>query len=69
MYNKSTQIIVYADDIVIVGRSIDTLKERVKTLIKAAQIVGLTVNVQKTKHMKVINKSSNTKMLKTDGQE
>jgi sorting nexin-29 len=32
VYNKSTQILTYADDTVIVGRSIDAVKETMKQL-------------------------------------
>jgi sorting nexin-29 len=49
IYNKSTQILAYADDIVVVGRSTYALKETMKKLMKAAQVIGLTVNMQKTK--------------------
>jgi hypothetical protein len=35
IYYKSTQIPAYADDIVMVGRSIDALKEIMKKLMKA----------------------------------
>lgn len=48
MYNKSNLMLVYVDDIVIVGRSIDALKETVKKLMKAAQIMGLACRRQNT---------------------
>jgi len=41
-------MLVYVDDIVIVGRSIDALKETVKKLMKAAQIMGLACRRQNT---------------------
>jgi sorting nexin-29 len=53
IYNKSTQILTYADDVVIVGRATDVLKETMKRLRKAAQVMGLTVNMQKAKYMEV----------------
>jgi sorting nexin-29 len=59
IYNKSTQILAYADDIVTVGRSTDTLKK----LMKATQVMGLTVNTQKTKYVEVTKRPTNTKML------
>jgi hypothetical protein len=31
-YNKSVQVLVYADDIIIVGRTIDALKETTKLM-------------------------------------
>jgi hypothetical protein len=69
VYNKSTQILAYTDDRVIVGRSIDTLEETVRNLMKASQVMGLTVNKQKTKYMEVKKKSTNIKKLKTDDQK
>jgi sorting nexin-29 len=68
-YNKGTQILAYADDIVIVGRSTDALKETIKKLMKAAQVMGLTVNMQKTKYMGVTKRPTNTKMIVTGNQQ
>jgi sorting nexin-29 len=39
--NKSTQILAYTDDIVTIGRSIETLKETQKKSMKTAQVMGL----------------------------
>jgi hypothetical protein len=39
-----------------------------KKLRKAEQVMGLTVNMQKTKYMEVTQKPINTNMLKTDNQ-
>ena len=44
IYNKNTQILAYADDMVIVGRSIGALKETMKKLMKASWVLGLTKN-------------------------
>jgi len=41
-------MLAYMDDIVIVGRSIDALKETVKKLMKAAQIIGSKCRRQNT---------------------
>jgi hypothetical protein len=49
IYNKSTQILVFADDIIIVVRSIDALKGTMKKLMEGAQVMGLAVNMQKAK--------------------
>jgi hypothetical protein len=48
IYNKSTLMVAYVYDIVTVWRSIDALKETVKKLIKAAQIIGLACRRQNT---------------------
>jgi sorting nexin-29 len=69
IYNKSTQILAYADDIVIVGRSTYALKETMKKLMKAAQVMGLTVNMQKTKYMEVTKRPRNTKLLVIGNQQ
>jgi hypothetical protein len=61
--NKSTQILAYAHDIVIAGRSTDALKETMKNLMKAAQVTGLTVNMQKTKYIQVPKRPTNTKII------
>ena len=36
---------------------------------KAAEVMGLTINMKKTKHMEGTKKSTNTKMLKTGYQK
>jgi sorting nexin-29 len=61
IYNKSTQILAYADDIVTIGRPMEALKETMKKVMKAAWVMGLTINMQKTKYMEV---KTNAKMLK-----
>jgi len=69
MYNKSSQTLAYTNDIVTVGRSIEALKEIMKKSMKTAQVMGLTINMQKTKYMEVTKKPTNAEMLKTDDQE
>jgi len=53
MCNKSTQIVVYTDDTVNVGRSTDALKGTAGKLMTAERVMGLTINTQKTKHMRL----------------
>lgn len=48
---KTTHILAYADDIDIVGRSVDAVKEHFVNLERAAKIRGLEVNESKTKFM------------------
>jgi sorting nexin-29 len=57
IYNKTIQILAYADDIVLVGRNIGVLKEAIKNLSKPAKKMGLTINLQKTKYMEAKKKS------------
>jgi len=66
---KFTQILVYACDVITVGRSIDALKETLKKLMKVFQVMGITINTKKTKEMEVIKKPVSNKMLKIYGQK
>ena len=49
--NGTHQLLVYADDITMLGGSIHTVKENTETLIVASKEIGLEVNVDKTKYM------------------
>ena len=42
---------IYADDVNILGGSVDTTKENAEVLIVASKEIGLEVNVDKTKYM------------------
>ena len=45
------QLLAYADDVNILGRSIHTLKENADALVAATREIGLEVNADKTKYM------------------
>jgi sorting nexin-29 len=51
MFNMMTQCIAYADDIVLLGRSVNYLKEILEELKQGAKKVGLEINQDKTKYM------------------
>jgi hypothetical protein len=51
IYNKETQLLVYADDIDIVGRSQSAVRDAFLALEREAAKVGLKINEQKTKYM------------------
>lgn len=51
IYNKSSQILAYADDIDVIGRSTTKVTENFLAIEKAANSVGLKVNEEKTKYM------------------
>jgi hypothetical protein len=44
------QVLVYADDVNVLGDDIDTIEKNTKTLIDAGKEVGLEVNTEKTKY-------------------
>ena len=54
--NCTHQILVYADDVNILGGSIRTLKKNTKDLVVTSKETGLEVNSDRTKYM-VISKS------------
>jgi hypothetical protein len=51
IYNKETQLLAYADDIDIVGRSQSAVRDAYLALEGEAAKVGLKINEQKTKCM------------------
>jgi hypothetical protein len=53
IFNRSTQILAFADDIVIVGRSMRDMVQCFTRLADAASELGLVVNEEKTKYMLV----------------
>ena len=51
IFYKSVQLMAYSDDIVIIGRSLESLKEDFQLLELASKDLGLGVNEGKTKYM------------------
>ena len=51
MINMGYRFLVYADDVIIVGGSIHTLKENAEVLVAASRQIGLEVSADKTKYM------------------
>jgi hypothetical protein len=49
--NGTHQLLVYADDMNLLGDNIDTIKKNTQTLIDASKEVGLEVKREKTKYM------------------
>jgi hypothetical protein len=49
--NGTCQLLAYADDVILLGYNIDTIKKNTETLIDASKEVGLEINIEKTKYM------------------
>jgi sorting nexin-29 len=49
--NDTHQLLVYADDINILGRSVHAIKKNTEALVVTSKEVGLEVNAKKTKYM------------------
>jgi hypothetical protein len=49
--NGTHQLLVYADDVSLLGDNIDTIKKNMETSIGASKEVGLEINIEKTKYM------------------
>ena len=53
IFNKSTQLLAYADDIDIIGRNLRSITDAYTRLEREAEIIGLKVNEEKTKLLMV----------------
>jgi hypothetical protein len=66
--NGTHQLLVYADDVNILGGSIHAVKEKAEALIVTSKEIGLEVNAERTKYM-VMSRDQNTgrsRSMKTD---
>ena len=66
--NGTHQLLVYADDVDILGGSVHTVKDNAEALIVASKETGLEVNADKTKYM-VMSRDQNagqSHSMKTD---
>ena len=49
--NDTHKLLIYADDVTILGGSVHTIKENAEALAVASREIGLEVNVDKTKYL------------------
>jgi hypothetical protein len=49
--NGTHQLLVYADDVNLLGDSVNTVEENSETLLEASRDIGLEINAEKTKYM------------------
>jgi hypothetical protein len=58
------QLLVYVDDVNLLGNNIETIKKNTQTLIDAGKEVGLEVNTEKSKYM-LLSRHQNARKIKT----
>jgi hypothetical protein len=55
--NGTHQLLVYADDVNLLGDKLDNIQKNTRTLTDVSKVAGLEVNTEKTKYMLLLPKS------------
>ena len=64
--NYTHQLLVYADDVNILGGSVHTIKENAEALVVAGKEIGLEVKADKTKYMSRDQNAGRSNSMKID---
>ena len=59
--NVTHQALAYADDVNLIGDDIRTIERNADVLLNACKDIGLAVNTDKTKHMKIVSSRRDSK--------
>jgi hypothetical protein len=63
--NGTHQLLVYVDDVNLLGDSIDAIKENAETLLEAYRDIGLEINAEKTKYMIMSHHLNSNQIIRT----